>query len=131
MYLEIKCTGEAPPRFKPLVTRSQGMQMNKDKQVLHFIYDPSGNFLSLCITSDHSSLHVESHLEWSICGYICELFINFDVHLFSKSPSVLHNLLFRVPTIFSFSKSVKHKYTQYTVKAICEQVHNESITVPR
>ena len=78
--------------------------MNKDKQVLHFIYDPSGNFLRLCITSDHSSLHMESHLEWSICGYICELFINFDVHLFSK-------LLFRELTIFYAFYFVKNNFT--------------------
>ena len=70
MYLEVKCTGEAP------LTRSQGIQTNnKDKQVLHFIYDPPVNFLRLWITSDHSSLHMESFIEWSSCGYICELLI--------------------------------------------------------
>ena len=54
---------------------------------------------------------MESYIEWSICGYICELFINFDVHLISKSPSVLHNLLFRELTIFyGFRDKVQQKY---------------------
>ena len=63
MYLEVKCTGEAPLRFKPLVIKSQGgqgVQMNKDKQVLHFIYDPPGNSLRLRISSNRSLLHMES-----------------------------------------------------------------------
>ena len=78
-------------KLKPLVTtRSQWIQMNKDKQMLNFIYNPPGNSLRLCSnSSSHSSLHLESymHIVWLSGANICEMFIDVDVQLLS----VLHN----------------------------------------